>query len=40
MNKYDFEFCMKHKCEECKKSRECENQEKKGHKKVGEVNGK
>ena len=38
---YDFEYCMKHKCDGCKRSKECENQEnKKGQKKVGEVNGK
>lgn len=38
--KYDFNYCMKNRCDSCKRSRECENQEKKGQKKVGEVNGK
>ena len=36
----NLEHCMKHDCNSCKRQRECENQEKKGHKKVGEVNGK
>ena len=38
---YDFEYCMKHKCNDCKKQIECDNKEKKkGQEKVGEVNGK
>lgn len=27
--KYNFKYCMKNRCEGCKRSRECENQEKK-----------
>ena len=41
MKKYDFEYCMKHDCNACKRKRECDKKNKeKDKKKVGEVNGK
>ena len=34
---YDFEYCMKHKCEGCKKQRECDVND---HKKKNKNHGK
>lgn len=49
MKKYDFEFCMKWSCNECKRQRECREvivygkkikSKRKGKKKAGERGGK